>query len=165
MSGVLLEFFHWGSVFLLTIPLILIAIPLVTYGFTFLNRFQFWTQIAWVVLQAVPLIAIAAAGLMSVNEWTGFRGRHGAFDGSFNLMLFGAAAAVVFALVPQNAEQVDFLRFLPRRRAGNHAAWWTAVICAGPGWIVPGILSGTAGVYGAARVFFQASSHPGIQPS
>ncbi|MDW4572518.1 MFS transporter [Microbacterium sp. M3] len=29
MSGVLLEFFHWGSVFLLTIPLILIAVPLV----------------------------------------------------------------------------------------------------------------------------------------
>ncbi|WP_106813904.1 MFS transporter [Microbacterium timonense] len=29
MSGVLLEHFHWGSVFLLTIPLILVAIPLV----------------------------------------------------------------------------------------------------------------------------------------
>jgi len=29
LSGVLLEFFHWGSVFLLTIPLILVAIPLV----------------------------------------------------------------------------------------------------------------------------------------
>src|SRR5215207_10196215 len=32
----------------------LVAIPLVTYGFTFLNRFQFWTQIVWVVLQVVP---------------------------------------------------------------------------------------------------------------
>lgn len=29
LSGVLLEFFHWGSVFLLTIPLIVVAIPLV----------------------------------------------------------------------------------------------------------------------------------------
>ena len=125
----------------------LMVIPLVTYGFTFLNRFQFWSQIVWVVLQAVPLIAIAAAGLMSLNEWTEFRGRHGALDGSFDLMLFGAAAAVVFALVPQNAEQVDFLRFLPRRRAGNHAAWWTAVICAGPGWIVPGTLKMLAGSF------------------
>lgn len=134
----------------------LIAIPLVTYGFTFLNRFQFWTQIAWVVLQAVPLVAIAAAGLMSLNEWTAFQGRHGALDGSFNLMLFGGAAAVVFALVPQNAEQVDFLRFLPRRRAGNHAAWWTAVICAGPGWIVPGTLKMLAGSFLAVLLVKQS---------
>jgi signal transduction histidine kinase/CheY-like chemotaxis protein len=125
----------------------LVAIPLVTYGFTFLNRFQFWTQIVWVALQAVPFIAIGAAGLMSWNDWTGFHGRLGAADGGFDLMLFGGAAAVVFALVPQNAEQVDFLRFLPRRRAGNHAGWWTAVICAGPGWIVPGILKMLAGSF------------------
>lgn len=123
----------------------LVAIPLVTYGFRFINRFQFWTQIVWVVLQAVSWIAAAAAGLMSLGEWTAFQGRLG--DGGFDLMLFGGAAAVVFALVPQNAEQVDFLRFLPRRQAGNHAAWWSAVICAGPGWIVPGILKMLAGSF------------------
>ena len=50
----------------------LVAIPLVTYGFTFLNRFQFWTQIVWVVLQAVPFIAIGAAGLMSLERLDGF---------------------------------------------------------------------------------------------
>src|SRR5664279_3300405 len=34
----------------------LIVIPLVTYGFTFLSRFQFWTQILWAVLQLIPLV-------------------------------------------------------------------------------------------------------------
>ncbi len=29
----------------------------------FLNRFQFWTQIVWVVLQAVPLIAYRRGGV------------------------------------------------------------------------------------------------------
>jgi signal transduction histidine kinase/DNA-binding NarL/FixJ family response regulator len=123
----------------------IVVIPLVTYGFTFLSRFQFWTQILWVVLQLLPFIYIGARGVLSVEEWTSFAGRQGPADGHFDLLLFSAAASVVFALVPQNAEQVDFLRFLPRQRAGRRFAWWTALICAGPGWIVPGILKMLAG--------------------
>ena len=122
-----------------------VVIPLVTYGFTFLSRFQFWTQILWVVLQLLPFIYIGAHGLVSLEEWTSFAGRQGPADGHFDLLLFSAAASVVFALVPQNAEQVDFLRFLPRQRAGRRFAWWAALICAGPGWIVPGILKMLAG--------------------
>jgi len=144
----------------------LVAIPLVIHGFTFLNRFQFWTQIAWVALQAVPFIAIGAAGLMSLEDWTGFHGRLGAGDGGFDLLLFGAAAAVVFALVPQNAEQVDFLRFLPRRRAGNRIGWWTAVVCAGPGWIVPGILKMLAGSFLAVLLVRQGfAAESAAQPA
>lgn len=136
----------------------LVAIPLVTYGFTFLNRFQFWTQIIWVMLQAIPFIAIGASGLLSLHDWSIFQGRLGPSDGHFNPMLFGAAAAVVFALVPQNAEQVDFLRFLPRQRKGRHLAWWTAVVCAGPGWIVPGILKMLAGSFLAVLLIRHGSS-------
>src|ERR1700733_12350734 len=115
----------WGYLFSA-----LVAIPLVTHGFTFLNRFQFWSQIIWVCLQLIPLVYVGTSG----------NGRLGAADGTFDLMLFGAASAVVFALVPQNAEQVDFLRFLPRQRKGRRWGWWAALICAGPGWIVPGII-------------------------
>src|SRR3984885_2392388 len=89
----------------------LVAIPMVTHGFTFLNRFQFWTQILWAGLQVIPFVYIGTSGLLSVHDWMTFTGRLGPADGSFDLMLFGAASAVVFALVPQNAEQVDFLRF------------------------------------------------------
>jgi signal transduction histidine kinase/CheY-like chemotaxis protein len=123
----------------------LIVIPLVTYGFTFLSRFQFWTQILWAILQLIPFIYIGTRGLSSLDRWTGFAGRQGPADGHFDLLLFSSAAAVVFALVPQNAEQVDFLRFLPRQRAGRRFGWWAALICAGPGWIVPGIIKMLAG--------------------
>ena len=143
----------------------LIVIPLVAYGFTFLSRFQFWTQIAWGILQLIPLLYIGLYGTLSIDQWTAFPGRQGFADGHFDLLLFSSAAAVVFALVPQNAEQVDFLRFLPRQRAGNRLGWWAALICAGPGWIVPGIVKMLAGSFLAvllvsAGMPFQAAGEP-----
>jgi signal transduction histidine kinase/CheY-like chemotaxis protein len=125
----------------------LIVIPLVTYGFTFLSRFQFWTQFIWLGLQLIPLIYLGTHGLLSIGEWSGYSGSLGPEDGHFDLMLFGAAASVVFALVPQNAEQVDYLRFLPRQRKGRHWQWWTALVCAGPGWIVPGVVKMLVGSF------------------
>ena len=38
-------------------------------------------------------------------------------------MLFGTAASVVFSLVAQIGEQVDFLRFLPRDRRTSRTSW------------------------------------------
>jgi signal transduction histidine kinase len=125
----------------------LVVIPLVTHGVAFLNRFQLWTQFLWLGLQLIPFIFIGAHGLFSLEEWTGFTGRAGEAGESFDLLLFGGAASVVFALVAQNAEQVDYLRFLPRQRKGRRAAWWTALVIAGPGWIVPGVLKMLAGSF------------------
>ena len=125
----------------------LIVIPLVTYGFTFLSRFQFWTQFIWVGLQLVVLTYIGSHGLLTFEQWSAFPGQIGPMDGHFDLFLFGAASSVVFALVPQNAEQVDYLRFLPRQRAGRRRQWWTALICAGPGWIVPGVIKMLVGSF------------------
>ena len=42
----------------------LVAIPLVTHGFTFLNRFQFWSQIIWACLQLIPLVYVGTSGLL-----------------------------------------------------------------------------------------------------
>src|SRR2546429_4467932 len=39
----------------------------------------------------------------------------------FRSLMFGAAAAVIFALVVQIGEQVDFLRFLPPRTRANRS--------------------------------------------
>ncbi len=125
----------------------LVVIPLVTHGVAFLNRFQFWTQFLWISLQIIPFIFIGAHGMFPLEDWTGFTGRLGHEDGHFDLMLFGGAASVVFALVAQNGEQVDYLRFLPRQRKGRRWAWWTAMICAGPGWIVPGVVKMLAGSF------------------
>jgi signal transduction histidine kinase/CheY-like chemotaxis protein len=125
----------------------LIVIPLVTHGITFISRFQFWTQPVWIVLHLVPFIYIAFADSASFGRWTNFTGLAGADGRSFNLVLFGTAATVVFSLIAQIGEQVEFLRFLPARGAAGKRAWWTAYLAAGPGWIIPGVLKLLAGSF------------------
>ena len=93
-----------------------VIIPLVTHGITLISRFQLWTQPLWIVLHILPFAAIAYANPHSFAEWTKFAGEHGDPRGHLDLLLFGTAASVVFSLVAQIGEQVDFLRFLPRDR-------------------------------------------------
>jgi signal transduction histidine kinase/ActR/RegA family two-component response regulator len=124
-----------------------VIIPLVTHGITLISRFQLWTQPIWAVLNLLPFAAIAYASRQSFVEWTEFPGQHGSPDGHLDLLLFGTAAAVVFSLVAQIGEQVDFLRFLPRDRRSSKASWWVAMLCAGPGWIVVGALKLLAGSF------------------
>src|ERR1700691_1191350 len=125
----------------------LIVIPLVTHGITFISRFQSWTQPFLLVLHLVPFAFIAAADSASFERWTNFSGMAGNEGGSFNLLLFGTAATVVFSLIAQIGEQVDFLRFLPAREGRRRAEWWFAYLAAGPGWIVPGMLKLLAGSF------------------
>ncbi|WP_417669256.1 ATP-binding protein [Roseibium sp.] len=118
----------------------LVIIPLVIYGITLISRLQVYTQPIWIVLQILPFLFLAWQGLAPVEEWRSFTGRFGDDTGSFNIILFGAASAVVFSLIAQIGEQVDFLRFLPRDRRGQKAKWWLSLTAAGPGWIVIGAL-------------------------
>ncbi|NEU96542.1 ATP-binding protein [Bradyrhizobium uaiense] len=132
-----------------------VIIPLVVYGITLISRFQLWTQPLWVILHIMPFAAIAWANPHSFTEWRKFAGEHGDPAGNLDLLLFGTAASVVFALVAQIGEQVDFLRFLPRDRRTSRKAWWIALLSAGPGWIVLGALKLLAGSFLA----FFALSH------
>lgn len=115
-----------------------VIIPLVTHGITFISRLQLWTQPLWILLQLLPFIFIAAHSEGKLEEWVNFSGGQST-DGNFNIILFGAASSVAFALIAQIGEQVDFLRFLPRNRK-QRLSWWTGLLAAGPGWIVPGAL-------------------------
>ncbi len=124
-----------------------VIIPLVTHGITLISRFQLWTQPLWIVLHIMPFAAIAYANPHSFTTWTTFAGEHGDPSGHLDLLLFGTAASVVFSLVAQIGEQVDFLRFLPRDRRTSKKAWWIALLSAGPGWIVPGSLKLLAGSF------------------
>ncbi|GKQ49804.1 ATP-binding protein [Bradyrhizobium sp. Ce-3] len=132
-----------------------VIIPLVVYGITLISRFQLWTQPLWVILHIMPFAAIAWANPHSFTEWRKFAGEHGDPSGNLDLLLFGTAASVVFALVAQIGEQVDFLRFLPRDRRTSRKAWWIALLSAGPGWIVLGAMKLLAGSFLA----FFALSH------
>ncbi|WP_085091799.1 hybrid sensor histidine kinase/response regulator [Azospirillum oryzae] len=122
----------------------LLVIPLVAYGFTVISRIQLWTQPLWLALHTLPFLFIAIQDSDAFTAWTRFSGRAAETgDGGFDLMLFGAAASVVFSLLAQIGEQVDFIRFLPydpdatgRKKLG----WWAALVAAGPGWIVIGTI-------------------------
>jgi signal transduction histidine kinase/DNA-binding NarL/FixJ family response regulator/purine-cytosine permease-like protein len=115
----------------------LAVIPLVTHGITWITRFQTWTQPVWLVLHLIPFVFIFWTNPQSIENWTNFPDDRG---GGFNLILFGAAASVVFSLVAQIGEQVDVLRFLPRERKGNRVRWWFSLTAAGAGWVGPGAL-------------------------
>lgn len=124
----------------------LVVIPLVTHGITRISRFQIWTQPIWIILQIAPLLFIIYHHAEAVSTWTHFTGAEGAGGEQFNLLLFGAAAAVIFPLMAQNGEQVDFLRFLPREEE-NTAKWWLALTLSGPGWTVFGLIKLLAGSF------------------
>ncbi|AQZ96448.1 ATP-binding protein [Halopseudomonas phragmitis] len=127
----------------------LVIIPLVTHGITLISRFQLWSQPFWIILQLVPFVFIIYADASAVQDWTQFAGREPGSDpaSGLNLLMFGAAAAVMFSLIAQIGEQVDFLRFVPKAEPGKSLRWWAAVMAGGPGWIIIGALKILAGSF------------------
>ena len=116
----------------------LVVIPLVTHGVTLVSRIQMLTQPVWLLLLALPFVAIAVKRpdlLGQLPRLAGQAGGHG-----FDILQFGAATAVGVALITQIGEQVDFLRFMPEKTPANGMRWHLGVLAAGPGWIVLGIL-------------------------
>ena len=118
----------------------LLIIPLVTHGITYISRFQVWTSPIWVALQLLPLFFVFTHNDTQFSDWVSFTGEAGESGGSFNLLLFGGASAVLLALVAQIGEQVDFLRFLPEKPKKGAWRWWLALIAGGPGWMLFGAL-------------------------
>lgn len=116
----------------------LVVIPIVINGFTYINRLQVWTQPFWLILHALPFIFIVTNHSYLFSEWTGYTGKLGDSNGEFDILLFGAASAVIFSLSAQIGEQVDFLRFLQPKTKENAKAWWISLLSAGPGWMVVG---------------------------
>ncbi|GAB2586165.1 hybrid sensor histidine kinase/response regulator [Nitrincola alkalisediminis] len=124
----------------------LAIIPLVTHGISLISRFQIWTQPLWIFLQLAPFVFILWKDIESVENWTQFSG-YAQSSHEFNIVFFGAACAVIFALIAQIGEQVDFLRFLPEPNRQSKRAWWGAVLMGGPGWIIIGIIKIMAGSF------------------
>lgn len=135
----------------------LVIIPLVLRGITLISKLQVWTQGLWIVLLVCPYIAIA---IKEPSAFTNFMGLSGNISGSseFSWLMFGAAFTVACSLVVQIGEQVDYLRFLPKKTKRNQIKWWVAVIIAGPGWIIPGMLKMIGGGFLAFLVLQQQIS-------
>src|SRR6056297_701043 len=124
----------------------LIVIPLVIHGFSKISTFQTWTQPLWVLLHILPFVLLALVGY-DIDGWTSFAGASDVPDSS-RLLMLGAASGVIFSLIAQIGEQVDFLRFLPEPRSPQERRkWWLALLAAGPGWSVLGVIKMVAGSY------------------
>lgn len=135
----------------------LIVIPLVTHGITLISRIQMITQPIWLVLLALPYIAILNKSPDILISLIAFSGKSGN-AGEFNILMFGAATAVGVALIPQIGEQVDFLRFMPEKNAKNGMRWHLGVIFAGPGWVFLGMAKMLGGALLAYLAFKSAVS-------
>ena len=85
-----------------------VVIPLVTHGITFISRLQLWTQPIWIALHILPFVFIAMSDAGSFEGWTHYRRTRRNEGQSFSLLQFGAASTVVFSLIAQIGEQVDF---------------------------------------------------------
>src|SRR4029450_1124239 len=125
----------------------LVSLSWITPGITFISRFQAWTQPLWLGLHLIPFVFIALADPASFGAWPQFQGSAESNGGGFNILLFGTASTVVFSLIAQIGEQVDFLRFVPPQQKQTRWSWWLATLSAGPGWIVPGALKMLAGSF------------------
>ena len=117
----------------------LVVLPFVIYGVTLISRVQMLTQPIWLFLMLLPVAVILIKDPDAVHRLTEFGGASG-YDRDFNIYMFGAAMAVAMALIPQVGEQVDYLRFMPKRTRENRFAWHFGVLASGPGWILIGML-------------------------
>lgn len=128
-----------------------VVIPLVIYGVQLISRFQLITQPFWIVLNILPFFFIAFLDWEKFDLWRAFAGighSNAQVGGAapFDLIEFGAASAVILALMPQIGEQVDFLRFLPPEGVKKWRHRF-AVFLAGPGWVVVGVPKLLAGSF------------------
>lgn len=122
----------------------LVIIPITFFGFTLISRLQLFTQPIWVVMLIAPYLFIYFKEPEVLSSWVSFAGLREGAEG-FNYLYFGASTGVLFSLVVQIGEQVDYLRFMPDKTGRNRVKWWWAVISAGPGWIIIGGLKILAG--------------------
>lgn len=143
----------------------LVVLPLAMRGITLISRLQAWTQPLWLFLLLVPFVWIALTQPQLYRDFSSLTGiRSG--SSSFEPLMFGAASVVIFSLVVQIGEQVDFLRFLPERTAANRKRWWAAVLIAGPGWIIMGMFKMAGGAFLAfAALQFEVDPQRAAEPT
>ncbi len=138
----------------------LVVIPIVTHGITFISRFQIFTQPIWLSLQIAAIVAIVYHEAGAIEEWMQFQGAYASqtadniiVNNGFDILLFGAASSILFALMAQIGEQADYLRFMPTQQQTSKSRWWFSVLFAGPGWIFIGVIKLLLGSFIAYLAF------------
>ncbi|WP_067672505.1 purine-cytosine permease family protein [Nocardia miyunensis] len=140
----------------------LLIIPLVLYGMSALAKFQVWTQPLWLILFAAPLVMIAIGDPSGFDGFLSWAGNGG--SARVTAIGVGAGAGVALSLIAQIGEQVDYLRFMPEKSETPRLRWWSAVLAAGPGWVILGAAKQLCGAflafYIAGQVGFTRATEP-----
>ena len=116
------------------------VIPIVTHGITAISRFQVGTQTLWLLLQCSALAVVVIYEFEQLPAWSSYTPADKPQASGFNVLMFGAAASIFFALIAQIGEQVDYLRFMPPKTEENKKRWWFWLVLAGPGWVFVGFI-------------------------
>ncbi|MET9574120.1 allantoin permease [Streptomyces massasporeus] len=140
----------------------LMVIPLVIYGMTALSKLQVWTTPIWLLLMVGPLVYLVAADPGTVDRFLAYAGTDG--DGGINTASVLLGAGVCLSLIAQIGEQIDYLRFMPPKTEANKRSWWTAVVMAGPGWVVLGALKQAIGVFLAVYIIAEVGASAAPEP-
>lgn len=123
----------------------LVIFPLVIYGMKALSTLQVWTTPLWLVLMVLPFVYLVVSHPESVSSFFDYQGENGQGATDIGSMLL--AAGVCLSLIAQIAEQIDYLRFMPPKTPENSRRWWSAVLLAGPGWVIFGALKQAIGLF------------------
>ncbi|WP_328419770.1 purine-cytosine permease family protein [Streptomyces sp. NBC_00443] len=140
----------------------LMVIPLVIYGMTALSKLQVWTTPIWLLLMVAPLVYLVATDPGTVDRFLAYAGTDG--EGGVNTAAVLLGAGVCLSLIAQIGEQIDYLRFMPPKTEANKRAWWTAVVMAGPGWVVLGALKQAIGVFLAVYILAEVGPTAAPEP-
>ncbi|WP_369276432.1 cytosine permease [Streptomyces sp. R11] len=140
----------------------LMVIPLVIYGMTALSKLQVWTTPIWLLLMVAPLVYLVATDPATVDRFLAYAGTDG--EGGVNTAAVLLGAGVCLSLIAQIGEQIDYLRFMPPKTEANKRAWWTAVVMAGPGWVVLGALKQAIGVFLAVYILAEVGPTAAPEP-
>ncbi|MFI6850711.1 purine-cytosine permease family protein [Streptomyces sp. NPDC050416] len=140
----------------------LMVIPLVVYGMTALSKLQVWTTPIWLLLMVGPLVYLVATDPGTVDRFLAYAGTDG--DGGVNTASVLLGAGVCLSLIAQIGEQIDYLRFMPPKTEANKRSWWTAVVMAGPGWVVLGALKQAIGVFLAVYIIAEVGPTAAPEP-
>ncbi|WP_097992919.1 purine-cytosine permease family protein [Streptomyces sp. f51] len=140
----------------------LMVIPLVIYGMKALSKLQVWTTPLWLLLMVGPLVYLVATDPGTVDSFLAYAGTDG--EGSLNTASVLLGAGVCLSLIAQIGEQIDYLRFMPPKTEANRRSWWTAMVMAGPGWVVLGAIKQAIGVFLAVYILSEVGPAAATEP-
>ena len=110
-----------------------------------LSKLQLWTTPLWLILMVLPFAYLLLSHPDSVATFFAYQGENG--NGAPNLGSVFLAAGVCLSLIAQIAEQIDYLRFMPPKTPENARQWWSAMLLAGPGWVIFGAIKQVIGLF------------------